>query len=211
VSHLGESLQEYVLGTLPANEQAAAEAHVAACGSCAREAAAALEAFAALALAVEPLAPPAGARAALLAAATGASRFARFAEALGRLVDVGAEQASKLLDFIDNPAKWEAGPFAYLQLVHLEGGPAVAGADVGFIRVDAGTPFPKHTHLGEERVLVLQGAYRDEDGTVYRPGDTCAMPGGSAHSFQVLDGPPLIYALVLYQGVDFGDLNVTLK
>jgi anti-sigma factor ChrR (cupin superfamily) len=49
--------------------------------------------------------------------------------------------------------------------VHLVGGSATAGADVGFVRITAGTTFPPHRHLGEEHVLVLQGSYQDSDGT----------------------------------------------
>jgi len=97
-------------------------------------------------------------------------------------------------------------PGPNVSLVHLLGGPATAGADVGFVRVDAGTTFPPHRHLGEEHVLVLQGSYQDSDGSSARAGDLVHMPAGSAHTFTAGPDTDLIYAVVVHgveiEGID---------
>ena len=151
--------------------------------------------------------PPAALRARLLRSATApGDRFAPFAERLAALIDRGVAHASALLEQIarDVAGTWEVaaalGPG--IELIHLEGGPAVAGADVGFVRVPEGVRFPYHEHLGPERVLVLQGQLRDSDGQVYGPGDTPDMDAGSSHEFTALAGAPLIYAVVVH-GVVF--------
>jgi anti-sigma factor ChrR (cupin superfamily) len=69
------------------------------------------------------------------------------------------------------------------------------------VRVPAGATFPLHRHIGEERVLVLQGGFEDQDGRVYRRGDEAWKPAGSEHSFVALPGPDLIYLVVLFGGV----------
>jgi anti-sigma factor ChrR (cupin superfamily) len=42
-----------------------------------------------------------------------------------------------------------------------------------------------HTHVGEERVLVMEGSFVEEDGTRRRPGDVVTMPPGSTHRYTV--------------------------
>lgn len=167
------------------------------------------EAMTSLSLALPPVAPPPGLRARLLATAVRPEhRFAPFAARFARLIDVAHERARELLTSLARPEVWQ-GFLPGVELVHLEGGPAVAGADVGFVRVAAGAVFPEHRHLGEERVIVLQGAYIDSDGAVVRAGDTLTLPAGSSHSFVAAPGPDLIYAVVV-GGVEFpgSDLSV---
>ena len=127
--------------------------------------------------------------------------LARFAAALGRLIDVSTDRARALLRWVEDETRWEAlAPGC--QAIHLPGGVATVGADVGFVRVGPGVAFPYHRHIGEEVVLVLAGGYRDSDGTVRRAGDLVPAPDDSAHGFVALDDQPLIYAVVTY-GVDF--------
>lgn len=156
------------------------------------------ESFTALSVALP--APPAGPelRARLLAAAASPEhRFAPFIARLARLIDVAHERARALLAGLARPGTWQAF-LPGVELVHLEGGPATAGADVGFVRVQAGATFPIHHHRGEERVLVLQGGYTDSAGAVARAGDLVDLPGGSSHSLTALSGPDLIYAVVVF-------------
>ena len=157
----------------------------------------------AMTLALPETEPPAALRERLLAsAARPAGRFAPFIARLARLIDRSKTHAAELLERIARDAAdtWESaaalGPG--IELVHLEGGPAVAGADVGFVRMPGGARFPMHEHLGSERVLILQGRLRDDDGRIYGPGDAAAMEAGSKHEFSALPGPPLIYAVVVH-------------
>lgn len=166
------------------------------------------EAFTALSLALPR--PPAGPnlRARVLAAASAPERrFAPFVARLARLIDVAHDRARALLTGLARPDVWQAF-LPGVDLVHLEGGPATAGADVGFVRVKAGATFPVHHHRGDERVLVIQGGYTDSYGALARAGDEVHLPGGSAHSLTALpDGPDLIYAVVVF-GVDIPGVSL---
>ena len=154
----------------------------------------------ALCSALEPTEPPTGARRALMdAVAQGPERLAPLLDRLAVLLDLGMEAARSRVAQIFDPASWEPFPVNGIALVHLQGGPATAGADVGFVRVPAGSQFPTHTHVGEERVLVLQGAFEDLDGSVYRAGDLAFAEAGSTHSFRALEGEDLIYAVVVFE------------
>lgn len=168
--------------------------------------AAVAEAFAALSLGLPPVAPAPGLRERLLAAAARPEqRWAPFASRLARLIDVAHDRARELLAAIVRPELWQR-LLPDVDLLHLQGGPAVAGADVGFVRVAAGAAFPEHRHVGDERVLILQGGYTDDRGQVARAGDLIELPAGSSHAFVALPGDDLIYAVVV-GGVEFPGLD----
>jgi anti-sigma factor RsiW len=190
-----DRLVEYVLGTLSADECSQLERELG--PRLATEAAEAADALSALAVALPPVRPSPGLRERLLAAAAGPGRFAPFIDRLARLIDVAADRARELLASLERPETWLPSPAPNVHLVHIFGGPAVAGADVGFVRVAAGTSFPLHRHLGDEHVLVLQGGFEDSHGTVARAGDLVDMSPDSSH--HVTAGPEvdLIYAVVV--------------
>lgn len=218
--HLDDALAELALGTLPVDDQARAEAHVAYCARCRDELSATREALAGLTLALTPVTPSPAVRSGLLAALAAtpqerpqerpqeqrAGHFARFTAGVARLLDVTAGRAREYLDLLVRPASWEPGFAANIRLVHIDGGPAVAGLITGFISVTRGTTFPHHAHFGEEWGYILQGEMHDDDGSVYRPGDEARKAGGTAHSFRAGDDEDLIYLVVLRDGVDIGGL-----
>lgn len=143
------------------------------------------------------VAPPAALRERLLASAAAADqRFAPFAQRVAELFDVGLERAGDYLSKLLDPAAWEEALGEGIALVHLEGGLATAGADVGFVRVAPGQSFPEHRHEGGERVLVVQGGYRDSSGVTVRAGERMDSPPGSSHSFVALPGDDLLFAVV---------------
>jgi len=142
----------------------------------------------------------------LMASVDPASRFDVFASNVAQLMDVAVEKARSLLAAIDDAGSWEPGLIPGMHLYHLEGGPRTANAIVGFIRLDPGTVFPPHTHLGEESVLVLQGGYQDEDGSIIRAGEVAIGPPGSSHMFTAAEGEDLIYLVVVQEGVQIGDV-----
>src|SRR5690606_3150475 len=160
------------------------------------------DAWHALALALPPRAPSPALRARLLASvAAPEQRLAPLRDRLARLFDVSVERSAELLALAFDPATWRELLSPGVALYHLQGGPAVAGADVGLVRVEAGARFPHHLHLGEERVLVLQGELVEDGGGRSRAGDVVVMAGGTAHAFVAGDGEALIYAVVV-DGVD---------
>lgn len=125
-----------------------------------------------------------------------------FLDRVARLLDVARDQAKAVLDAIDDLSRWEpAGPGC--SLLHLSAGPSLDDAVVGLVRVEGGVRFPRHVHLGDEFVLVLQGGLRDDAGRVSLPGDLITMPASSEHEFEALPGEDLLYLAVVDQGVDF--------
>jgi putative transcriptional regulator len=153
---------------------------------------------------LHPVTPSDALRARLMASAA-QGRLDRYRLQVARLLDIDEERASELLDGIDDPSSFEAGPLPGIDLFHVEGGETVDGAITGFIRIAPGGVFPHHEHLGHEYVLVVQGAFRDEEsGEVYRPGDLSTMTPGTAHELRVLPGPTLIYLAVVFEGVGIG-------
>jgi len=62
------------------------------------------------------------------------------------------------------------------------------------IRMDAGCAYPQHRHVGDEEVLVLAGAYRDEAGT-WRAGEYHVNRAGSVHRPAATgEGPCVLFA-----------------
>jgi quercetin dioxygenase-like cupin family protein len=149
------------------------------------------------ALAEVPPAP--GARDRLLAGLPATGRFARFAEATAKLLDLGIEQAKALLDRLEDESLFQQ-ELPGVAFFWCEGGPAVANAVRGFVRVEAGTRFPEHEHIGEERVLVLQGSFVDEArGLTFNAGDSDVMFAGTTHEFYVPAGGPDLLKLSVTQ------------
>jgi putative transcriptional regulator len=62
-----------------------------------------------------------------------------------------------------------------------------------------GATQPRHLHHGDENVLVLQGAFRDERDT-YRAGDVCHSRAGSAHRDEAVVGDEDCVCFVVYYG-----------
>jgi len=146
---------------------------------------------------------PAG-RARLLAALETTHRFDDLEAEVAELLDLPPAEAARLLLDVDRASVWEPGPHAQCQLFHVRGGPHVADAVTGFVRIDPTAGFPEHEHLGPESVLVLQGAFRDADGRVVRAGELARMPAGSSHAFEVVGDLPLLYLAVIQRGVVIG-------
>jgi quercetin dioxygenase-like cupin family protein len=73
--------------------------------------------------------------------------------------------------------------------------------------VAAGTTFPEHEHLGEETVLVLQGAFTEPgSGRTVRAGETDVLSAQSSHTFHAPpDGPDLLMLQVTAVGVRVGE------
>ena len=67
------------------------------------------------------------------------------------------------------------------------------------IRADAGAVHPRHTHLGQEDILVLKGTLRDERG-VYGPGEICHSRRGEIHSESITPDGECICFVVYYGG-----------
>ena len=130
-------------------------------------------------------------------------RFAPLFGALGELFDLSDTDLAGLFERAASPDAWQVSAVPGTELFHLRGGPRVATADNGLVRLAAGARFPHHRHLGLERVLVLEGGYRDEpSGRLYLPGDWHEMPAETTHAYCALPERPLLFAVSLLAGVD---------
>lgn len=148
----------------------------------------------------QPLAAPQPLRSRILASAAG--RFEGFAVRVAALFDLSVEQAREQLARIPASDVWTGTPLPGLRLLHLRGGPRVAAADCGFVRLDPGTTFPHHAHDGEEWALVLSGRSEDSTGPVALPGDLIHFGAGASHSFRAAGPDPLLFAVV-HHGIRF--------
>jgi putative transcriptional regulator len=137
------------------------------------------------------------------AALDGSMRYAPFFDKLAALFDLGVDEVARIMTRSLSDAAWVPGPSPGVRLFHLEGGPAVAAADVGLVRMDAGLVWPHHRHHGVERALILEGGYRESTGRVFVAGDLHEMQATTEHDFKVLDERPLLLAVVLTGKIEF--------
>lgn len=130
-------------------------------------------------------------------------RYAPFYGALRELFDLNDSELGNVFERAEDPGEWMTAPMPGTSLLHLRGGPRRAGADNGLLRLRAGTAFPEHRHLGSERVVVLEGGYRETpSGRVFRAGDVHEMGADSTHSYVALPERDLLFAVSLVEGVD---------
>lgn len=194
-------LPAYALGCLDDEDAALVVSAVSADPLLAAELDELLAASGDVALLATAVAPAPGVRDRLLDSVSG-ERFARFARRFAELFDVAVDRARELLGMIDQPAAWEHGPSPHSWLAHFSGGPRLATADCGLIRLERGERFAWHRHHGDERCLILQGEAEDSISGTMRAGDEDHLTGGTEHDFVAVGDQDLIVA-VWVNGVDF--------
>jgi hypothetical protein len=172
-----------------------------------------LEGTETLGLAVDAMPLPPMLRDRLEASLAATHRFDDLEDVVADLADVSIDQARALLLKVDAPSTvWDPGPAAGIDLLHFEGGPrvqnAITGLITGFVRHAVGSTFPEHDHVGPEQVLVLQGAFEDSDGAVYRSGDVAARGSASSHSYRAVGPIPLVTMAVVQGGVIVGGVTI---
>ena len=205
MTHVIDRLPDLWLGDLSAKDRADIDAHLGQCSRCAAEARAMSDTFEKIALALPPARPSPQLRARILAAATRdgqGQRLAQFAAQLAKFFDVALEKARALLDVVDEPAAWEAGPVPGLALLHFSGGPRVAMADCGLLRFPAGMDWPLHRHLGPESMFIFEGGLVEADGTRWVAGQELHKPTGSEHSFKILPESDCVCGVIVHEGIE---------
>ncbi len=168
-----------------------------------------IESTEALGLAVDAVPLPPALRSRLEESLDRTHRFDDLEDIVAELADLPIDQARALLLRVDAPAaRWDPGPAPGIDLLHFDGGPRVKDAVTGFVRHAPGTTFPEHDHVGGERVLVLQGAFEDADGVVYRSGEVAVRGPCSPHSYRAVGPLPLVTMAVVHGGVILGGITI---
>ncbi len=197
MSDVRELLALYVLGALDEAELTQVMQAVSADPALADELAALEDTALAL---IAPVTPSSGVHARLLSS-VGGGTFERHAAPMAKLFDVSLERSRELLGLIDRTSSWETA-LPGVHLVHFDGGPAYSGADCGFIKLDPGTAFPMHKHLGEEVSLILAGGVRDRTtGRLYSPGDEIVEPQDIEHDVVCEGDEACLYAARAMNGI----------
>ncbi len=197
MSDVRDLLPLYVLGALDEAETQQVLQAVSADPQLADELAALEDAALAL---IAPVTPSAEIHARLLSS-IGAGAYEQYAAAMARLFDVPVDRSRELLGLIDRTSSWETA-LPGVHLVHFDGGPAYASADCGFVKLDPGTAFPQHKHLGEEVSLILAGRVRDRTtGRIYGPGDEIVEPQDVEHDVVCEGDVACIYAARALNGI----------
>ncbi len=150
----------------------------------------------ALTLGLEPSTPSASLRERLFGALNTTARFMPFLDRMMRIFDLPEEQAKIELGTIDAPGDWDALSEG-VQVRDFEAGEACGEAHGGLVRIEPGHAFPRHSHVGEETVLVLQGRLEDDEGNAYRAGDTIVSRDGTSHELRVVGEQAVLYAALV--------------
>ena len=156
-----------------------------------------------LLLAVDAVEPTTTTKQALLQAIAG-PWYAPFVRRVAELCQVSHDAARALLVAVDDAGRWALGPADGVEAFHIDAGPDLQDAVVGFIRIAPGAVFPEHAHVGAEDALVLQGGFIVGDGAEVKAGCERPMAAGSKHEVRAT-AEGCLYLGVVRGGLDFGD------
>jgi anti-sigma factor ChrR (cupin superfamily) len=145
---------------------------------------------------LRPLGSPGSLRDRLLGSAGGRNRFLPFLDRSMTLFDLPEAETQAHLHSVDEPDAWE-DMLPGVRFRDFDGGPGLGEAHVGLVRLAPGEAFPRHTHVGEERSLVLQGELVDDEGRRYRAGDLIVSADGTTHEMRAVGDQEAIYASVV--------------
>lgn len=190
--HVLDELPGYAAGLLAKGEAARVASHLRECAEC-QKAATETDTVA------EGLTEaPKGVLSALDQKLEGAGRFEHLLPQLTGLFDVSEARGRELLGMIDKASSWATELAHGVWLCPIDAGPKVAGAFTVLVKVEPGALFPTHTHGGRERVLILEGGYRDVSGTEFWRGEVDVREKGTSHSFTGLPELGCICAALMY-------------
>lgn len=137
------------------------------------------------------------------ASLAGGRRFDHLLPKLAELFDLDEASARQLADAIDGDEGWDEGPAPGTFLLPVAAGPRCEGFMTVLLRLAPGAQFPLHAHADRERVLLLEGGYRDDQsGAEFWRGELDVRETGTSHSFTALEGVPCLCASVAKLGED---------
>lgn len=123
----------------------------------------------------------------ITSALEGAKRFAHLAPVLADHFAFSVAAALDLLAQIDVMDAWLEGPGPGVWLMPVVAGARWDGFITTLLKLEPNAQFPLHQHGSEERVLLLEGGYRDDQAglEVWR-GELDVRALGTVHSFTAL-------------------------
>jgi putative transcriptional regulator len=189
--HVLDELPAHAAGHLTGEEAVRVEAHLQSCADCRKAAAEADTVAEGLTQA------PASILAALDRKLVGVGRFEHLLDRVAELYDLSLNDARNVLSSIDKASSWATELAQGVWLCPVTAGPKVKDAFTVLVKVEPGGVFPTHTHGGRERVLILEGGYRDVSGVEYWRGELDEREQGTSHSFVGLEGLGCICAAVM--------------
>jgi len=127
-------------------------------------------------------------------------RYAPFFGRLATLWSLEPEQVRSELARARDARSWARTLLPGLRAFEVTAGEPGVGARL--LCFEPGVRFPKHRHRGEERLLILEGAFVDALGAVTQAGDGCVMAPGSEHELRILE-PSRCVAAVAERGIEF--------
>lgn len=203
-----EQLVEYVLGTLPEDDDAALAVEVARDPLLEGRILSLTEALCGLVDELAPQPPSPTVRSRLMGDLDAHHRFEPYAAAVAALLEIDEAAALAMLRGVEEPGNWSPGALPGTLVWPVPTDDEAIG--ITWLRMPAGSAFPHHEHLGRETVFVLQGQYIDHEGFVHPPGAVLQEPMGSDHWFTIgAQGPEFICLAVLEGGIKVGDVEVT--
>ncbi|MFI5300098.1 MAG: cupin domain-containing protein [Polyangiales bacterium] len=157
----------------------------------------------ALSASLESAAPSESTRARLLALVAGPDRYAPFADRVASLFELESAPAVALLtELATSTERWRAGPIEGTAWWPVKSPVNARGVQTWLLRIEGGCRLPTHRHVGEETVLVIEGAYQSSDESWAAAGDVTRLPANSIHDLRVPPGAPCVCAVRLEKGME---------
>jgi quercetin dioxygenase-like cupin family protein len=128
-------------------------------------------------------------------------RFAPFFSRTAELFALNEAKVEALFSEFDKAATWHDSGAPGVKQFDVIAGKTLADTRGHFLRCAPGAHVPSHRHLGPESVLVLEGAYVDDQGTQRVAGQLHHMPAGTVHALRASDAGCTI--AIMAQGVEF--------
>jgi putative transcriptional regulator len=128
-------------------------------------------------------------------------RYAPFFGRLSRLWEISEDRVRSELGRARDAGSWTPTFLPGLRIFDIDAGERGAGLHARLLKFTPGARFPKHEHLGPERVLVLEGAYTDGEVEVHA-GEEQTMEAGGEHELRIIGPSPCVTA-VREQGIAF--------
>jgi len=163
-------------------------------------------AIAAIGIAGAPKAPPpTSLRDRLLASRQRGGKFGIFADRVARLFDLPIAEAEELMTRIEKDEAWNPFIVEGVEMIPITAGPKCAGSIATLVRIQPGSTFPEHAHVGDETMLVLDGGFIEPSGTKEEAwrGDEVFRTEGTDHALVGLPGKPCVAAVLIFGYADF--------